>query len=70
MTKQEQCSYESTNWLSKEFVYSLDGHLLRDSTSMGLFTDYVYDPETGFYRVVLTIKDVLPAMYMMIGGTL
>ena len=50
LTKQEQCSYESTNWLSKEFVYSLDGHLLRDSTSMGLFTDYVYDPETGFLQ--------------------
>ena len=48
MTIQEKCSYESTDWLSIVLVYSFDGHLLRDSTSMGLFTDYVYDPETGF----------------------
>lgn len=50
LTKQEQCFYESTDWLSKEFVYSPDGHLLKETNAMGMSTDYAYDPKTGFLQ--------------------
>lgn len=50
LVKQKKNSYESTDWLSKEYFYSPDGRLKKETNSMGLSTDYVYDSETGFLQ--------------------
>lgn len=50
LTRQEQCSYDSADKLTKVFEYSRDGRLLKEYDAMGLYINYAYNQETGLLQ--------------------
>ena len=50
LTRKEQCSYDSEDWLVKTFEYNRDGCLMKETDPMGLSAGYVYDLETGLLQ--------------------
>ena len=56
LIKKEQCSYESTNWLTTQMEYNTEGWLSKETNPMGQTTVYTYDTATGLLQHISDAK--------------